>query len=445
MKIRILIFLLCCQYTIFSQNEIKMPASVFHANNKHDGVYQGKGYQNFSGLKWKFTTNGKIFSSPAIMNDVAYIGSADSNLYAIDINTGQQKWKYATRGEVHSTAAVYRNTIYFGSYDGYLYALSTGTGKLLWKFKTAGEKMVGAKGLWTMEPLDLYMKDQYDFFLSSPVISNDNDAIVYFGSSDGNIYALHAANGKLLWRFSTKGIIHNSPTLVNGIVYIGSWDTYMYALDAKTGKLKWKFKTGDQPVYHQLEGIESSATYYNGMIYFGTRDSYFYGLNALTGKMIWKYSANGSWIITTAAAYNGKIYFGTSDTYLFIAADAKTGKELYKFKANGYVYSSPAIAGNTAYFGDFTGKMFAIDITSGKLSDAFVTDGRKSNADKILKDDDIDFAYIAGADSLILYSTAEKVMDKLYTLGPIVSSPVISNGAIYFGSSDGLLYAVNLK
>jgi len=36
-------------------------------------------------------------------------------------------------------------------------------------------------------------------------------------------------------------------------------------------------------------------------------------------------------------------------------------------------------------------------------------------------------------------------MDKLYTLGPIVSSPAISGNLILFGSADSCLYAVELK
>ncbi len=299
-----------------------------------------------------------------------------------------------------------------------------------------------------MLPKDSYMEDLYDFFLSSPIVDpQDKDPLIYFGSSDGNVYALNAANGDLVWKFSTQGIIHSSPALVNGIVYIGSWDTYMYALDARSGRLRWKYKTGDQPVYHLMEGIQGSPDYYEGMIYFGARDGFFYGLDALTGKLIWKYSANGSWIITTGAAKDGVIYFGTSDTYFFVAADAKTGRELYHFKAKGYVYSSPSIAGNTAYFGDFTGKMYALDLgDSGRSGDIYLTGGGKLNAARVLNaKGELDFDYVAAGDSSIYYSTSIKVMNILYTLGPIVSSPVITGDMIYFGSADGSLYAVKLN
>jgi outer membrane protein assembly factor BamB len=377
---------------------------------------------------------------------MAYIGSEDHNLYAIDVKTGKQCWKFKTGGAVNSSAAISGDILCFGSYDGFYYAVNAKNGKLVWKFKTGGEKKVGAKGLWTMKPLDEYMDDQYDFFLSSPVFNDiKNNLTVYFGSSDGKIYALDGNTGKLKWAHQTKGIIHSSPRLYAGKIYFGSWDTYLYALNAANGKLIWRFKTADQPVYHLLEGIQASPTCSKGLVYFGSRDSYFYALNANSGKLVWKYNANGSWILSTAAVKNGRVYFTTSDTYLFVAADALTGKQQYNYKANGYLYSSPALLANTAFFGDFTGKLFAVNMETGQLSDTFKTAGRDANATKILKQDTLNFEYAANGGDNALYKTATDVMDKLYTLGPIVSSPVINNGVIYFGSADGCLYAVNLK
>src|SRR6266487_6875081 len=99
---------------------------------------------------------------------------------------------------------IYNNVVYFCSYDGYCYAADATTGKEKWKFKIGGEKKVGAKGLWTMKPADMYMEDQYDFFLSSPAVEMiDKDLTVFFGSSEGNLYAVNAETGALKWKFKT--------------------------------------------------------------------------------------------------------------------------------------------------------------------------------------------------------------------------------------------------
>lgn len=421
--------------------------SMFAVSPTHAGVYATDNHTSLGDIRWAFKTGGKVFSSPAVYNKTVYIGSGDSSLYAIDKTTGKLLWKFITGGPVHSSPAVYKNVVYFGSYDGFYYALNAKTGKLKWKFKTGGEKKVGAKGLWTMKPDDMYMDDPFDFFLSSPVIGIDsNDPIVYFGSSDGNLYALDAQTGKKVWAFKTNGLIHSSPALYNGNVYFGSWDTFLYAVDAKTGDLKWKFETNKQPVYHLLEGIQASPTCSDGIVYFGSRDGHFYALDAYSGKLVWKYAADNSWVLTTAAIKDSMVYFGTSDTYLFLGFAAKTGKEKIRYKTNGYVYSSPALTGNTAYFGDFTGNLCAVDINSGKLTGKFETLGRLTNAKSILDSaGNIDFSLAAKGKDLAYYDATVYGMDRLYTLGPIVSSPAINNGVIYFGSADNYVYAINLK
>jgi outer membrane protein assembly factor BamB len=430
----------------YAQSNPATKYALFQASITHSGVYPQSKYSSFGNLKWKFKSNGRIYSSPAAINGVIYIGSEDHYLYAIDKETGRALWDFKTGGAVDSSPAVYENVVYFGSFDGYYYAVNTKTGKLIWKFKTGGEKLVGNKGLWGMTPSNLYMEDQYDFYLSSPVLDlNDQHLTIYFGSSDGNLYALNAHTGKKKWVFKTNGIIHTSPALYNGMVCFGSWDTYLYALDAASGKLKWRFKTAEQPVYHQLEGIQSSPTCYNGSVYFGCRDGHFYSLNANTGKLLWKVDTGGSWVLTTAAVKDGVLYITTSDTYLFRALDAKTGTEKFRFKANGYLYSSAALSGNTAYFGDFSGKLFAINLTTGKSSGTFSTEGRIENSKTLLNKDTLDFIYLIRSKDTAAYATSVAVMSQLYKLGPIVSSPAISNGVIYFGSADGYLYALNLK
>jgi eukaryotic-like serine/threonine-protein kinase len=40
-------------------------------------------------LQWKFETNGRIFASPTIINDLLYIGSNDGRLYELDPHTGK--------------------------------------------------------------------------------------------------------------------------------------------------------------------------------------------------------------------------------------------------------------------------------------------------------------------------------------------------------------------
>jgi hypothetical protein len=59
-------------------------AAMFRGGVNHSGVYDAAGVPRLTGAKWKFHTNGYVFSSPAVANGVVYVGSSDGNLYAID-------------------------------------------------------------------------------------------------------------------------------------------------------------------------------------------------------------------------------------------------------------------------------------------------------------------------------------------------------------------------
>ncbi|PKB16220.1 PQQ-binding-like beta-propeller repeat protein [Flavobacterium sp. 5] len=435
----LLVFLVVNNSDVFGQQDKTMAISPFQNH-----VFKGGKYNPLGNLKWAFKTKGKIFSSPIVDRGIVYIGSEDGYLYAIEEKTGKLHWKFQTGGAVHSSPAIFKNMVYIGSFDGYYYAIDTKTGNLKWKFKTGGEQWSGEKSFLGMKPVDMYMEDLWDFFLSTPVINSEGkEPRIFFGSSDGNVYALNANTGELRWKFKTNGSIHCSPVLNKKTLYIGSWDANLYAIDIETGKERWKFETGTQTGF---KGIESSVAVADGMVYFGARDPFLFAVNAETGKLFWKYDAAYSWILSSAVVVDGVVYVGTSDTFLLLGLDAKSGKEVFKFKANGYIYSSPAIMGETAYFGDFTGDFFAVHIKdSNKESSVFSTEGRKEFAPDILNNNLIDFSYAAKGADLSMYDVNKTIMDQFYKLGSIVSSPFIANNTVYFGSADGNCYAIELK
>jgi len=118
-------------------------------------------------LKWKFAMGDGAESSPAIGPDgTIYVGSYDSNLYAIEDkgDFGALKWKFPTGGWVDGSPTVDGcGTIYFGSRDSTLYALNP-DGSVRWSFPAGGE------------------------IESSPTI--DGQGILYITTFAGELYAL---------------------------------------------------------------------------------------------------------------------------------------------------------------------------------------------------------------------------------------------------------------
>ena len=411
---------------------------MFRGNPQHTGVYQAVGVPKFNKVKWKFHTDGRVFSSPAVAGGVVYAGSSDGNLYAVDLQSGSLKWKFPTNSRVASSPAVDGGVVFFASYDGNFYAVDTATGKKKWSFKTAGERRFAGKHLHGSAPIAETMPDPFDFFLSSPTIVNGS---VYFGSGDGNIYALDEADGTLKWKFQTGDVVHASPAIADGTLFIGSWDSYFYALDAATGKEKWRFKTGeDHEIYNQV-GIQSSAAVMDGIVYFGCRDSNLYAVDAATGQQKWVFNNKGSWVIGSPAVQNGKVYFATSDTATLYAVDAKSGTAEFSLKYNRWpLFSSPAIAGNMLYVGSNEGKLMAVDLSARKTAWTFQTDGSIQNGATYTKEDGTPKYEAAFTDDF--YETMVIGVNKMMTVGAVLSSPVVVDNVIYVGSTDGNLYAL---
>jgi outer membrane protein assembly factor BamB len=411
--------------------------SMFRGDPAHTGVYPGQGPRTLRGVKWSFQSGDRIVSSPVHADGVVYFGSDDGYVYALDAATGRQSWKHQTGGPVPSSPALAGGVLYAASYDGKFHALNAKTGATRWKFTTGGERRYEAKGIHGFQPRNQTYPDPYDTYLSSPVVVGDS---VYFGSGDGNLYALATDTGALRWKFGAGDVIHASPAYADGVLYVGSWDSWLYAVDAQTGKERWRFKTGEDALVHNQQGFQGSPAVVDGVVYVGCRDSHLYAIDAASGKQMWNFSTGLSWVITSPAVYRGKVYFATSDSSLYYVVDAATGKELTQLKSTAYLWSSPAIAGDAVYQGVFNGTLEARDLDSGALLWAFKTEAAKRNKDWILAADG------SVNQSLVFRSSWREtpIVDEVrqLSIGAFLSSPLVVNGVVYAGSTDGKLYAL---
>ena len=67
-----------------------------------------------------------IESSPAVVGNMVYVGSADGYIYGLDKNRGRLKWKSKIREWLNSSPAVSEGISYVGTIKGHIYAISTG-------------------------------------------------------------------------------------------------------------------------------------------------------------------------------------------------------------------------------------------------------------------------------------------------------------------------------
>lgn len=411
--------------------------ATFHGDVTRSGVFAGAGPVAAPAVQWAFKAAGPIVTTPAIVDGVVYVASLSGHLYAIDQQTGAEKWHFKSRMPIASSPTVAGGTVYFVSSAGSLAAIDVATGQPKWVHAVEHERKFEAPGLHGYGPAAQTIPDAWDMYVSSPAVVHDR---VYFGSGDGNVYAVDTA-GVLQWKFATGDVVHASPAVANGVVYVGSYDGKLYALDANTGQLRWVFAGGVDPALHNQQGFQSSACVVDGVVYVGSRDAHVYALDAATGRKKWDYPTSKSWVNTTPAVRDGLVYAATSDSSRFFALDARTGRLRFNVDARAFVFSSPALAGELAYFGSHNGRVYAVDAKTGRLAWEWQTEASRANALQLLQPDG---RLNREAFTPVFGDFQDMYVDfsRYVSLGAIFGSPTIDRGVLYVGSTDGKLYAL---
>jgi eukaryotic-like serine/threonine-protein kinase len=299
--------------------------------------------------------------------------------------------------------------------------------------------------------------------VSSPAIV---EGVVYFGSNDGNLYALDPQTGTRKWAFRTEARVASSPAVDHGLVYFGSYDGNFYAIETATGKLRWKFSNAGERRYAatHLHGslplgetmpdpfdvYLSSPAVSNNVVYFGSGDDNVYALDATTGAMKWKFKT-GDVVHASPAIVDGKLYIGSWDSY-FYALDAATGKELWRFKTGEDpdihnqvgIQSSAIVADGIVYFGCRDSNLYAVDAATGKKLWTFNNKGSWVIVSPVVQAGKL---YFATSDTALLHVVDAKTgtpIDSLKFYWPIFSSPSIAGNMLYLAGQDGKLVAVDL-
>lgn len=156
-------------------------------------------------LSWRFRTAGPITSSPLLRDGVAYFGSNDGTLYALDVNRQEVQWRTATGDWVNSSPVVDEATVYVGSNDRHVYAIDRRSGQVRYRAALKGPA------------------------IARPVL-HENLLIAAGGSGDGAVYFLSRADGSVFAKVDTGGKIESDPVLAANRLYVTSADGHLYAL-----------------------------------------------------------------------------------------------------------------------------------------------------------------------------------------------------------------------
>ncbi len=223
-----------------------------------------------------------------------------------------------------------------GDYD--LCAFSTATGRRLWRVQ-------GTTAAW-------------------PAVSGG----MVFTSAENHplkVVAVRADSGEQVWSrtFPDAGQMTDWPTVRNGMVYFGASDGYLYALDAATGAIRWRRNVGGAvtPAFSR-EALFAVISGYGYAPHLRVYD-------AETGAEKWEakfpVGVSGGPVVG-----NGYVFLRSEegDVAAFDTGGCNASLCGAKWYAAAAVPrgTSPAVAGGVLYFADYRGGLYALSADDGR-------------------------------------------------------------------------------
>jgi hypothetical protein len=144
----------------------------------------------------------------------AFVGTKNGHFFALDAADGKVAWRVDVGWPVMQAAGCTDGKVFFGAMNGCVYALDTASGREVWKFASGR---------------------RYGF--SAAVLVAEDKVLV--PDRGGVLYALDQKTGRKLWQYDAGcGVLH-TPAYDQGRVYFGSEDGRVHAVAAADGHRVW--------------------------------------------------------------------------------------------------------------------------------------------------------------------------------------------------------------
>jgi eukaryotic-like serine/threonine-protein kinase len=281
-----------------------------------------------------------------------------------------------------------------------------------------------------------------------------NGNALYVGTEAGIVFAIDRKTSKVLWQQPTaQGAIRQAPICTQGKVIVESFDNTVYALEAASGNFVWKYERKEgsfgyaAPVLAMGKEIVPPATMTeDDMILLVCGDAIVYALDVATGGERWRTSLGGR-SLTTPAVSNGKLFIA-GDGVVPLALETQKGKRLWDATGIKSGWFGPCtIAGSTLYVSNDQRYVYAINTSNGQMRWQYRLLGGSQGRPVVERETNtLYIGSVTFRDNPTLTALDATSGNKLweYKAGYLSASPLIENGVLYIGSTNGNFYAFGL-
>jgi outer membrane protein assembly factor BamB len=272
---------------------------------------------------------------PSYCDGILYVNTGLGRTLAINSHNGHTLW-IRKGARKPSTPAIAGSRLIVTAHDGTVSAYNRFNGRPLWRLK-----------------IDAKVE-------SSPVAVK---RVVYFGATDGRLFAVYVRTGRVKWAYDTGGRINASPSIYRNRIFISTYAGSIYALRVRDGHKIWsRYLRRDLLRY---ESFYASPSTDGHRVYVISRSGGVYALTVRSGKVVWKDDVN-SWGYSTPAIAHGRVFIGDFNGGLR-AYSAGTGRLLWRNHVGGRFLGGALVAGNLVFASTLERRTYAFRVGDGKL------------------------------------------------------------------------------
>ncbi len=208
---------------------------------------------------WSFESGDyPIYASPVIKDGQVFILTADQNLFCLNLEDGVPVWQYS-KG-LRSDGAIWRGTsvavdetrAYLGLTDGWVVALDSEVGRVLWQRQVSDKKLFpdvaagpvvsgGVVYVGTRDNIAALDSALGEMIWTRPfgavgglAVMGDN---LIFGTTGGAVGAMKRIGAELAWTTQLDGGAPTGPVVAGDRIVVGASQGSLFSLDGATGKI----------------------------------------------------------------------------------------------------------------------------------------------------------------------------------------------------------------
>lgn len=279
--------------------------------------------------------------------------------------------------------------------------------------------------------------------------------VVYATSGVGDVAALNAEDGKLLWKVKPAGPLRGAPTVAFGGVYVITQDNQIFALNAGDGAVQWQATASLEP--GSVFGAASPAAG-QGTIVAGFSSGEVQAYRYENGRDLWEDAlARTSMALSVSTLTDvdadpvidrGRV-FALGQGGRMASYDLLTGQRIWEISIAGI--STPYVVGEWVYAMTDDGKLLCVARGSGKVRWIQQLARYRVETERKKKDPIRWTGPILAGGRLIAVNSEGQLVEFSPTDGstlattefksPLSQPPVVANNRLYILADDGTITA----